>query len=140
MSTREALDISRERELDLVEIAPQASPPVCKIIDWSKFKYEYSKKQKLSKPTSSKMKEMRFYPMIGEGDMEHKVKKIREFLEEKSKVRITVKAVRSKMRITPKHFYNTINKVISSLDDVAEVETPPKSEGRNVYAIIKPKK
>ncbi len=139
MSPQEALKLAREKELDLVEIAPQAKPPVCKIIEWSKFKYEYSKKQKGTKNTGSQMKEMWFKPMIDDGDIDYRLKRIREFLDKKSKVKITVKPGRDR-RLDKSYYFDQINKVLTALVDVAEVESAPKVEGRNVYAIIKGKK
>ncbi len=139
MSPQDALQIAREREMDLVEIAPMAQPPVCKIISWSKFKYEYSKKQKGVKQHSSQMKEMWFKPMTDVGDLNHKIKKINDFLNEKSKVKITVKPGRNR-RLDISHYFDQIKKVLELLQDVADVETPPKMEGRGVYAIIKGKK
>lgn len=139
MSLQEALKIAREKELDLVEIAPQASPPVAKIISWSKFKYEYSKKQKSNSKKGSQTKEMWFKPMTDIGDLRHKVKKIRDFLNDKNKVKITVKPGRDR-NLSQSYYFDILNRVIEHLSDVAEIEIPPKVEGKNVYAIIKPKK
>jgi translation initiation factor IF-3 len=137
MSVPAALALAREKELDLVEIAPKAVPPVCKIISWSKFKYEYSKKKKGTKAPSSQMKEMWFKPLIDEGDLAHKVKRVREFLDDKNKVKLTVRSSRQTSRLDKKVFFDLLVKVIADLNDVSEVETAPKLEGRNVYAIIK---
>lgn len=139
MAPSEALRLAREQEKDLVEIAPQAKPPVCKIIEWSKFKYEYSKKSKSTKTTGTQMKEMWFKPMSGQGDIDYRLKRIREFLAEKSKVKITIKPGKDR-RLDKSYYFEQINKVLSSLEDVSEVESAPKVEGRNVYAIIKGKK
>lgn len=140
MGVPEALSIAREKELDLIEIAPTANPPVCKIISWSKFKYEYSKKQKNTKQHTAQLKEMWFKPLTDVGDLAHKEKRIKEFLEDKHKVKITVKPGRGGGRLDKSLYFNLINKVIADLEDIAEVETPPRMEGRNVYAIIKSKK
>lgn len=139
MSLSDALKIAKDKDLDLVEIAPKANPPVCKIISWSKFKYEYSKKQKNSVQKVSQMKEMWFKPMTGPGDLEHKIRKIRDFLNEKNKVKITVKPGRDR-RLDKSFYFEQIKKVLNLLEDVAEVESQPKVEGSNVYAIIKRKK
>lgn len=139
MSPADALKIAREQEKDLVEIAPQAHPPVCKIIEWSKFKYEYSKKSKGTKTTGNQMKEMWFKPMSGQGDVDYRLKRIREFLADKNKVKITVKPGKDR-RLDKSYYFDQINKVLASLEDVADVETAPRVEGRNVYAIIKGKK
>jgi len=140
MTPTEALRLARESELDLIEIAPTATPPVCKITSWSKFKYEYSKKQKSTKQHSSQLKEMWFKPLTGPGDMEHKVKKIKDFLDDKHKVKITVKPGRTGNRLSKDIYFDLIRRVIEELKDHAEVETQPKLEGRNVYAIIKSSK
>lgn len=139
MRVPEALKIARERELDLIEIAPQATPPVVKVISWSKFKYEYSKKQKSTVQKGTQTKEMWFKPMTDIGDLQHKVKKVRNFLNDKNKVKITVKPGRDK-RLGHSYYFDVINRVLAELADDAEVETPPKVEGKNVYAIIKPKR
>jgi translation initiation factor IF-3 len=140
MPPSEALAIAREREQDLIEIAPMANPPVCKIIDWSKFKYEYSKKQRSSKQHTAELKEMWFKPRTDVGDLNHKVNKIKAFLEDKHKVKITVKPSYSDRRLSKTFYFDLIAKVLAELADVAEVETPAREEGRNVYAIIKSKK
>jgi translation initiation factor IF-3 len=139
MAPEEALKIAREKGLDLVEIAPTAKPPVCKIIEWSKFKYEYSKKQKGSKPAASQTKEIWFKPMTDSGDLDYRLKRIREFLDKKNKVKITVKPGKDR-RLDKSFYFEQIKKVLSALEDVAEVEKAPQVEGRNVYAIIKGKK
>lgn len=139
MTPSEALKIAKDREMDLIEIAPQATPPVCKIISWSKFKYEYSKKQKNTVQKASQIKEMWFKPRTGPGDLEHKIKRIREFLAEKSKVKITVKPGRDR-RLDKSFYFDQINKVLSILAEEADVEAAPKLEGNNVYAIIKSKR
>lgn len=139
MSPSEALNIAREAGKDLVEIAANANPPVCKIIAWSKFKYEYSRKQKKTKQAGSQIKEMWFKPMTGPGDLEHKVKKIREFLADKDKVKITVKPGRDR-RLDKSFYFDQINKVLEVLAEDAEVESAPRVEGKNVYAIIRGKK
>lgn len=137
MRPDQALVLAREKELDLVEIAPMAKPPVCKIISWSKFKYEYSKKKKSVKPTGSQMKEMWFKPLIDGGDLAHKVKRVREFLDDKNKVKLTVRSSRQTSRLDKQVYFDLLNRVLLELQDVSAVETPPKLEGRNVYAIIK---
>ena len=139
MTPSAALALAREKELDLIEVAPQAKPPVCKIMDWSKFKYEYSKKNKGSKNTGTELKEMWFKPMMADGDMAYRLDKIRGFLEKKNKVKITVKPGRDR-RLDKSFYFEQVKKVLTALDEVAEVETQPKVEGRNVYAIIKSKK
>lgn len=139
MPLQDALDLARSKELDLVEISPGVQPPVCKIIDWSKFKYEYSKKNRENKSNPIKLKEMQFMPMIDGGDLEHKTKKIRKFLKDKNKVKITIKYKRSRYKLDYNAYKNTLNQVLELLSDVSVVDAMPKQEGRNMYAIIRPK-
>ncbi len=125
--------------MDLIEIAAQAQPPVCKIITWSKFKYEYSKKKKSSKQHTTELKEMWFKPLTDIGDLMHKIKRVKEFLDEKHKVKLTVKPGRDR-RLDKSYYFDQLKKVLEELKDVADIETPPKEEGRNVYAIVKSSK
>jgi translation initiation factor IF-3 len=140
MGINEALDKARDMEMDLIEIVSNSEPPVCKIISWSKFKYEYSKKQKGQKQHSSQMKEMWFKPLTDVGDLNHKMKKVLAFIEDKHKVKLTIKSNRKTARLDKRHYFDLLTRILSDLQEVAETETPPKLEGRNVYAIIKPKK
>jgi translation initiation factor IF-3 len=139
MTPAEALKIAREQELDLVEIAPTITPPVCKIISWSKFKYEYSKKQKGTQQKAPQMREMWFKPRTDVGGVDFKIKKVIKFLKDKDKVKITIKQGRDR-RLDKSFYFEQINKIMESLSEYADIETPPKLEGRNVYAIIKGKK
>jgi translation initiation factor IF-3 len=140
MALRDAQNLALEQELDLVMITSGANPPVCKIISWSKFKYEYSKKQRGTKQHSSQLKEMWFKPLTDVGDLDHKTKKIREFLVEKHKVKLLVKPSRSTYRLDRRIYFDLLNRIIAGLTEDADVEIAPKLEGKNVYAIIKPKK
>lgn len=139
MPTSQALSIAREKELDLIEVAPNADPPVCKITSWSKFKYEYTKKNKKTSNKGSQIKEIWLKPMTGLGDLGHKVKKIKEFLDNRNKVKITVKPGRDR-RLDKSFYFEQINRVFEMLEGYAEFEITPKMEGNSVYAIIKRKK
>lgn len=139
MPTSQALNIAREKELDLIEVAPNANPPVCKITSWSKFKYEYTKKNKKSTNKGSQIKEIWLKPMTGVGDLDHKVRKIKEFLDNKCKVKITVKPGKDR-RLDKSFYFEQIDRVLEMLGGCAEFEIPPKMEGKCVYAIIKRKK
>ncbi|MBL8015016.1 MAG: translation initiation factor IF-3 [Candidatus Doudnabacteria bacterium] len=133
-----ALNKARELESDLVLINPQATPPVAKIIAWSKFKYEQSKKKKKAmKNKGSEVKEMWFKPFIELGDMEHKVGRIKEFLEKGNKVKITIRAGRGP--INREKMSATLEKVLEMLNSVAEAEGDRKQEGRNVIVFVKHK-
>ena len=130
--------MARDASLDLIEISPKAKPPVCKIMSWSKFKYNLSKKRKGSPKGKSKdMKEMRFTPYIGKGDIEHKRKKVEEFLEERHPVKITI-FVRG--RVNRDVVYGQMDTISALFKDNWETEEKPRKEGRNLSLIIFPKK
>jgi len=128
--------MAREKELDLVEVSPHSKPPVCKIMSWSKFKYELSKKRKgSSKGKAKAMKEMRFSPYIDDGDIEHKLKKVNEFLEDKHPVKLTI---RVKGRVQYEVVSNQLKKILDLLEGKYETDQRPKREGRNLSIIIFP--
>lgn len=137
VSLKEALELAREKELDLVEIAPQAKPPVVKVIDYSKFLYYLSKKKKEEKKNTktSTTKQLRFGPFIGEHDLEIKLKKAREFLNDGDKVKFAVKF--AGRQITKRNLgEQVLNKVLTSLEDVAKQEREMRMEGRQLVVII----
>ncbi len=137
MAILEALEMAREKELDLVEIAPQAKPPVVKIIDFSKFLYHLNKKKKEEKKNTktSQTKQIRFGPFIGEHDLAIKLKKAREFLAEGDKVKFAVRF--AGRQITKKELgERVLNKVLDSLEDVAKQEREMRMEGRQLVVII----
>ena len=136
---QEALFISRQRELDLVEVAPDAKPPVCKIIDFKKFKYQESKKEQAGKKKTKKqdIKEIRFTPFIAENDFQIRVKRAKEFLQEGDKVKLTVKFVGR--QITRRDFgTNVLNKAIAKLTEFAKLESEPKWQGKLLMTVLKP--
>jgi len=137
MSINEARELAREKELDLVEIAPQAKPPVVKIIDFSKFLYQLNKKKKEEKKSTktSQTKQVRFGPFIGEHDLEIKLKKAREFLNDGDKVKFAVKF--AGRQITKKNLgEEVLNRVLASLEDVAKQEKEMRMEGRQLVVIV----
>jgi len=138
MSKIDALKMAQEEDLDLIEVAPNAKPPVAKIYSWSKFKYQQEKKKKDSKARPVEQKEMWFKTFIGEGDFNHKIDRIKEFLLKKHSVKITVKG---KSRVTQKLLRELLDKVIFTLgDSIMEVTEMPKFEGRNLTHIVRPNK
>lgn len=137
MSTDEALRLARQKEMDLVLINPSGEPPVAKIIDWSKFKYEVSKKKRQTKSKSVEVKEMWFKPFIESGDIEHKIAKVISFLQKGDKVKLTV---RPRGRVPREKVREALNKVLSGLQEVAETESEPKQEGNNLSVVVKQKK
>lgn len=141
LSRAAALQLAQERETDLIIIAPQAQPPVAKLIEESKYKYQQQQRKqevrKLSK--GGDIKEMRLSPFIASGDLESRIKRAQEFLEDGDKVRFLL---RFKGReITKKEFgENVMHKVIDALQDVAQVETEPKLQGKVLSMQLMPAK
>jgi translation initiation factor IF-3 len=141
LSRDEALNKAREEGLDLIEIAPTARPPVAKIIDQGKFRYELEKKlQKEKKKTkASELKEVRFSPFIAENDFNTRTERVREFLEGKNKVRLVVVFLGRQMN--SKSFgYDVIKRVMSKFEGSITLDSEPKFFGRHLAAIISPTK
>ncbi|MBU0519215.1 translation initiation factor IF-3 [bacterium] len=134
---REALSTAQKRELDLVEIAPQAKPPVCRIMDFGKYRYEISKREKSSKKqTAGQMKGIRLTPKTDDHDFNFKVEAARKFLLQGNKVKVTV-SFRGR-QITHKEFGEVVMKRFAEvLEDIAKVESSAKMEGaRNLVLIL----
>jgi translation initiation factor IF-3 len=141
MTPREALQIAREKELDLVEIAPQANPPVCKIIDFGKLRYEQQKREKLQRKhqQQQQMKEVRLHPRTDTHDVDFKTRHAREFLDEGHKVKFTV--VFRGREITHQDIgRDLLNGIIEALADDAKIDQPLRMEGRNMSIILAPDK
>ncbi|NPA79650.1 MAG: translation initiation factor IF-3 [Thermotogae bacterium] len=138
MSVREAMGIAEEHGLDVVEVSPNANPPVVRIMDYGKYMYELKKKQK-KKDKTPEMKEIELTPTIGDHDLQVKLKKAREFLEKGHKVKIEIR-MRGRQMLHVDITHNLAEKVIAMLDDVAAVDVEPKQEGRFVHFILKPRK
>jgi translation initiation factor IF-3 len=138
IETQKALKMAQEKELDLVEVAPKVKPPVCKILSWSKFKYELSKRQRgSSKGKAKEMKEMRFTPFTSGGDISHKLKRVREFLSKKHPVKLTI---RVKGRVQFDAVKAQLDKILKLLEGECELEGSPRNEGRNLSILILPSK
>lgn len=137
--TEEALEKAREYELDLVEVSPNSRPPVCRILDYGKYKYELSKKDKLAKKKqhSFQLKEMRYRPKIDEHDYQFKTKHVREFIEAGSKVRAFV-MYRGREMAHIEFGRKILDRLIEDLKDIALVEMMPKMEGRNMSMVLIP--
>jgi len=136
-----ALQKAREAGVDLVEVAAMAQPPVCKLIDFKKFKYLEAKKEREEKKgqKGGGLKEIRLSPFIAQNDLNTRLERIKEFLKEGNKVKVIVRF--SGREITKKDFgYKVINRVIESLGDLAEKENEPKFQGRELFLILAPKK
>ncbi|MBI1805356.1 MAG: translation initiation factor IF-3 [Ignavibacteriae bacterium] len=141
MSPTEAIKIARQRGLDLIEIVPNATPPVCKVMDFGKFKYEQTKKDKLQRKHQhvSLLKELRFHPNTDDHDFEFKVRHGRRFLEEGHKLKATV--VFKGREITYKeHGEELLKRLAEQLADVAKVDQVAKLEGRSMAMIFAPDK
>ena len=137
MSSNEALDIASEKRLDLVLVAPNGNPPVCKIMNYGKYKFEQAKKEKEAKKKQkvSEVKEIRITPNTEEHDFNFKAKNARKFLEDGNKVKITVR-FRGREVNNSKAGEMVLNKFIENLEDVSIVEKSPKLEGRNMFTIL----
>jgi translation initiation factor IF-3 len=137
----EAITLAQTRGKDLVEIVPQSSPPVCKVIDFSKFRYEQDKKEREArkKQKASQLKEVRVRPRIGEHDLEIKLKHAREFLMANDKVQITVMFMGREMQHRELGMA-LINKIKANLADVSDVEHSPSMFGNRIFLNLMPKK
>ena len=140
MPLKEALAHAAESNLDLVEVAPQANPPVCRIMDYGKFKYQQSKKQQEARrrQTTIQVKEVKVRPKIEEHDMAFKLRNIRRFLGDRDKVKVTM-IFRGREMAHQDRGYRILKEMADSLEDVALVEQEPKHEGRTLFMIIAPK-
>ena len=137
MSARDAMKIAREAELDLVKIAPTAKPPVCKIIDYGKYKYELTRKEKEAKKKQKnvEVKEVRLSPNIDTNDLNTKVNNAKKFITKGNKVKVTLRFRGREMAHVQqsKHILDDFAKL---LEDVAAVEKPAKLEGRNMSMVL----
>lgn len=137
----QAVEKAREKGLDLVEVSPNAAPPVCRIMDFGKYKYEISKKQKVSKARQHviKIKELKFHPKTSENDYNYRLVQAREFLEKGYKVKATV-VFRGREMAHIEYGARWLKKMIEDLDGVGVAETNSTQEGRNVNMIFAPVK
>lgn len=138
---RRALELAEEQGLDLVEISPNAEPPVCKILDYKKFLFEQKKKQKELKAKATKIvvKEIRFGPNTDDHDFEFKLKHAKEFIEQGAKVRAFV-FFRGRSIVYKDQGEILLLRLANELEDIAKVEMLPKMEGKKMFIIIAPKK
>jgi len=138
MDIDSALKLAEERDLDLVEISPQAEPPVCKIMDYKKFKFEEAKKERKAKKnqTTITLKEIRMRPSIDTHDYEFKKRSVRQFIGRGDKVKVTI---RFRGREFSRQDLGTdiLNRLASELEDIAKVESQPKMDGRQMIMILR---
>jgi translation initiation factor IF-3 len=141
MDTRDAIRKARESGLDLVEVAPQAQPPVCRIIDYGKFQYEQKKKahEAKKKQVTITVKEVKFRPGTDDHDYNYRMKHCREWLAEGDKVRASI-AFRGREMTHRELGAKILAKLMKDLSDIADVEVAPKMEGYQMFTILSPKK
>lgn len=141
MRLERALEIAEQFKLDLVEVAPNAKPPVCKIIDFGKFMYEKKKKEKEAKKKQHtiQVKELRFRPQTDDHDMEFKTRHAREFLEGGDKLKATVQ-FRGRDMLYTEQGKELLKNLAKELEDVSKIESNPTMEGRRMIMILAPEK
>ena len=138
LATEDAMKEARKADLDLVEVAPKERPPVCRIMDYGKYKYQQKKRQHKGHTHQTKIKEIRVRPKTGKHDISVKVNKAREFLEHKDKVTVTV-IFRGREMAHVEEGRRVINGLIEQLEDVAKVELPPTQHGRRLMCTLAPR-
>ncbi len=133
--------MARQLDLDLVEVAPLANPPVCRIMDYGKFKYEESQKAKESrkKTVHVSIKEVKLRPKIGKGDLDTKIRHMQEFLTDGHKVKVTLQ-FRGREMAHPELGSRLLDTVITQVDGLGKVETQARLEGRNMTMVLAPEK
>ena len=141
MSAREAMKIAQEAELDLVKIAPAAKPPVCKIIDYGKYKYEQARKEKEAKKkqTTVEVKEVRLSPNIDTNDLNTKINNAKKFISKGNKVKVTLR-FRGREMAHVQQSKHILDDFAETLADVAVVEKPAKMEGRAMSMVLAEKR
>jgi len=140
MLTRDALQMARTKELDLIEVAPSATPPVCRVMDFGKFKYARSKRDRESrkKQKTTEMRMLRIRPRIDDHDFDVKLKALRRLLEEGDKVKVNL-LFRSREMTHPEFGQRVLAKLAEGIGDIAQVERAPGLEGRMLTMIVAPK-
>ncbi|MGI6586774.1 MAG: translation initiation factor IF-3 [Gracilibacteraceae bacterium] len=140
MSSKQALELAAERQLDLVKIAPQAKPPVCRIMDYGKFKFEQSKKEKEARKNQKiiNIKEIRFSPTIEYHDLNVKAKNAQKFLQDGDKVKVTIR-FRGREVDHVSFGEKALGRFYDIVKDYCVVEKPAKLEGRNMIIVLAPK-
>jgi translation initiation factor IF-3 len=139
MPTTQALELAREADLDLVEVAPTAVPPVCRLLDYGKFKYEQAKKDRESRKSqhASVLREIRMRPKIDTHDLQMKARNAEKFLKSGDKVKVTV-MFRGREMVHPEIGRAILDQVAEQLKDVSVIERAPNMEGRFLSAILAP--
>jgi len=141
MSAVEAIALASGRSLDLVEVSPNAKPPVCRIMDYGKYKFEAKKQQNANKKKTKQVqvKEIKFRPRTEEGDYLTKVRKLREFMEKGDKIKVTLR-YRGREFAHQELGLNLLKRVAADLEEFGSVDQMPKMEGRQMVMMMSPKK
>jgi translation initiation factor IF-3 len=141
MRTQEALRQAQERDLDLVEVAPDAKPPVCRILDYSKYKYEQNQKQKAARKHQQQInvREIKFRPKIAQHDYDTKKGHVERFLKGRDKVKVTI-MFRGREMAHPERGEMILNRLAEDLGDLAVIEQRPQQDGRNMTMMLAPQK
>lgn len=141
LSKQEALELAKNQDLDLVEIAPQAKPPVAKLIDFNKFLYQEQKRKQQEKKRSkiSETKEVRLGPFMSQNDLDVMITRARGFLENSDKVRLVVKFT-GRQITHPEFGQQVLKKVLHAIGDISKIEKEPRFEGKQLITIVAPEK
>lgn len=141
IKTEEALALAREAGLDLVEVSPNATPPVCRVMDYGKYRFEANKQQQKAKKKQKQIqvKEIKFRPRTEEGDYQTKVRKLREFLDNGDKAKVTLR-YRGREFAHQELGLELLKRVAADLEELSTVEQMPKMEGRQMVMMLSPKK
>lgn len=141
LSKSAALDAAAERALDLVEVSPQATPPVCRIMDFGKYKYQQAKKLAEAKKNATRveLKEVKMRPKTDDHDFQTKAKHARRFLEEGNKVKVTI-MFRGREQAHPEQGMKQIDKLVEALKDIGQAESMPSRQGRFLTMVMAPLK
>ena len=140
MPFRDALEAAQSRDLDLVEVAPNANPPVCRLMDYGKFLYDQAKKEKKArKAQKTEVKEIRLRPKTGQHDVAFKVRDARRFLNDGLKVKVRVR-FRGREITYPEIGREMLKRIAQELEDVSTIEQSPRMEGRSLLMILSPNK
>ena len=139
MMLEQALQMARQNSVDLVEVAPNADPPVCRLLDYGKLRYLYSKKERESKKAqkNTELREVRFRPNIGQHDLEAKLRKVKEFIEEGAKVKLTVR-FRGREAVHQQLGLSLLKRMADDMKEDVRLEKPPSMEGRALSMILIP--
>jgi translation initiation factor IF-3 len=141
MRTQEALRYAQDRDLDLVEVAPDAKPPVCRVLDYSKYKYEQNQKQKAARKHQQQInvREIKFRPKIAQHDYDTKKGHVERFLKGRDKVKVTI-MFRGREMAHPERGEMILNRLAEDLGDLAVIEQRPQQDGRNMTMMLAPQK